>query len=780
MTSPQLGNYSNLSVVGEDALGVLYQGRDTTSGQTVTILVFEGMQPGGSAVAEQLKAAWAQLGALGHPGIALPLDHGEESGRLYLVEERVEGESLESLIARGAGLPVEQRVGIMIQAAEALGFAHARGIVHQSLAPSRIHLLPDGRVKTAGFLIGRLMLSSSNRPGIRWGGRIYLSPEQISGLQADSRSDVFALGLIFYELLTHTHPFHDANSAKVLDNILHRTTFPTIDQFADLPLGLWAIIERCLAKRPEERFAGGAELAAACRQLHKDIADDRQLMLVELHTMLPRLSEAARRPEAPEVLGRLQREVQQLLASERVAEYVPLNRMISALSAHYRTIHSIFEEPPTLAEGYGIEAPAMDDAADGAAQDSFDVAEAVLSSCIFDAAGAAAESAEPAHEPAGLAESAIPPLPGFGHEMDIPASGAPAADTGSPENYGLPAEPRGSAAPASADAGVFAGPQPAMSAAVPGPGEGSPDAFPPMHGLRDRLPEEPFPWSAPSYPLEAPDARGDQPPVPGWNAQETSAVRPADGEAELSPFLEAMRQDFPPPEAESPVETTGDPAASGFDWWSGTDEQPETTVPPLPAETASGRGWRQVRRMARRHGPKVVLAAAGLVVVAGAVALLASVRSQRGLFVILADARQFLTSRIFGEGEPRITKLLAGAPSSSFVLPVPGGEADGPALEVLVEQGRLLRELGRYEESGVFLQRAIEIDPDHEPAQAENQALQAAVAEQRGQFLDDEKLRRAVADVTALIAAGNLAQAKTALNRMERDWPGQSRIARLK
>ena len=343
MTMQKLGSCRIISRLGECETEPLYQALDETSGRTVAILILGDAVHWDAAHRERFTQECAHAAELNHPNILACYGHGWEGSVAYVVWEYVESTGLQTVILEKAPHPIERKISIISQAIEALAHAHARGVTHENFAPARVRLLPDGAVKVSGFGPGRLACGRAGASAPASDARCYWSPEQVEGKNVDARSDVFSLGIVFYELMTYTHPFEDADRQKALEKIVRQATFPTIERFIDLPLGLWPIIERCLAKNPDDRYASAAELLEACAQLQRDIADDRQLMLVELHTVLPRLAEAAQRPGAPPSLGDLRKQIERLLASEQVTEYLPLNRMISALVDHYRAIHSAFE-----------------------------------------------------------------------------------------------------------------------------------------------------------------------------------------------------------------------------------------------------------------------------------------------------------------------------------------------------------------------------------------------------------------------------------------------------
>jgi hypothetical protein len=195
--------------------------------------------------------------------------------------ELVEGQPLRALIAPG-GLPLDQFVEIADSLADALGAAHARSVLHRDLKPENIMITPSGRVKMLDFGLAKFYQGpaaapiSDTRPNLTaagaWIGTApYMSPEQASSEAVDHRSDIFSLGIVFHELLTGLQPFRGRTVTHVLSAILRDDPPPIRDVRGDLPDALLEIIARCLAKRPEERFASASELRQRLLQLRRQI-----------------------------------------------------------------------------------------------------------------------------------------------------------------------------------------------------------------------------------------------------------------------------------------------------------------------------------------------------------------------------------------------------------------------------------------------------------------------------------------------------------------------------
>src|SRR5262249_37698189 len=144
---------------------------------------------------------------LDHPGITRVLDFGQEGEQLYMAMELLDGKDLKSLIEGGALWSLGYKLRVMAQCSEGMAFVHRRGFVHRDLKPANIHITVDGLVKIMDFGLVRPSDSDMTRTGMVMGSPSYMSPEQIKGEKADPRSDVFALGAVFYELLSGRRAF---------------------------------------------------------------------------------------------------------------------------------------------------------------------------------------------------------------------------------------------------------------------------------------------------------------------------------------------------------------------------------------------------------------------------------------------------------------------------------------------------------------------------------------------------------------------------------------------
>ena len=333
-----LGKYSLIEKLGEGSLGPVYRGFDPELGRAVAVrILWDGIK--WDAKTEELFFRECRsVAGLQHPNIAAIYEIGKEEKSPYIVTESLGTNSLESLIARKPEMTVESKLSIIVRIAEGLSYAHKNGILHRNLDPSKIHLTPDGSLKIRDFAIAHSLLKHLPRPGVRFGAALYLSPEQIQRKSGDARSDVFSAGMIFYELLTYFHPLHGQRGSKAVDNILPEAELPTFERFPDEPPGIWPILRTCLARDPKDRFQTIEEVLTAFKDLLKDLAEDTQFMLAELHASLAPLRAAAGRANASEETVRLLEDAQKILGGDGRADYVSLDRLMTGLIEQYPAI----------------------------------------------------------------------------------------------------------------------------------------------------------------------------------------------------------------------------------------------------------------------------------------------------------------------------------------------------------------------------------------------------------------------------------------------------------
>ncbi|HEX7122101.1 MAG TPA: protein kinase, partial [Gemmatimonadaceae bacterium] len=205
--------------------------------------------------------------ALDHPSIATIYEIGEtDDGRLFIALAYYGDETLRARIA-GGPLPISDAVRIATQVAEGLRVAHARGIVHRDIKPANLLLTPDGGVRIIDFGIAKLAGGATTRPTLRLGTAAYMSPEQSLGDPVDARTDLWALGVVLYEMLTGVRPFRQERPDALIFGIRLDAPAPPTVVRPDTPDALSALVMRCLEKDPEQRFQSAEALLEALRAL---------------------------------------------------------------------------------------------------------------------------------------------------------------------------------------------------------------------------------------------------------------------------------------------------------------------------------------------------------------------------------------------------------------------------------------------------------------------------------------------------------------------------------
>lgn len=271
MIGRSISHYNIIDEIGAGGMGVVYRAEDTKLGRTVAL---KFISPRGLEDAEErarfLREAQAAA-SLSHPNICVVHEIDEADGRLFMAMELVEGESLKSRIERGP-LPIEEAIGIALQAARGLDAAHRKGIVHRDVKPANLMVQPDGLVKIMDFglakLSGRTVLT---KEGTTLGTVAYMSPEQARGREADRRSDLWSLGVILYEMAAGRLPFRADYEQAVLFAIMNEAPEPLTSLRAGVPMELERIVAKALAKNPDERYQHADELIADLRSLEKSL-----------------------------------------------------------------------------------------------------------------------------------------------------------------------------------------------------------------------------------------------------------------------------------------------------------------------------------------------------------------------------------------------------------------------------------------------------------------------------------------------------------------------------
>jgi TolB-like protein len=271
MIGRTLSHYEITAKLGAGGMGQVYRATDTKLGRDVALKVLPAEMASSAERLERFRREAKALAALDHPGIVTVFSVEEADDVHYLTMQLVEGQSLDGLISEG-GLPAEQILEIGARIAGALAAAHDKGIVHRDLKPANVMVTAEGRVKVLDFGLARMGETEEGpsgshlptelltREGVVMGTVPYMSPEQVSGLPVDHRSDIFSLGVILYEMAIGRRPFEGPSSAELASAILRDTPPPLGELRAGLPDRLVQVIGRCLEKNAADRWSSTLEV----------------------------------------------------------------------------------------------------------------------------------------------------------------------------------------------------------------------------------------------------------------------------------------------------------------------------------------------------------------------------------------------------------------------------------------------------------------------------------------------------------------------------------------
>jgi Tol biopolymer transport system component/predicted Ser/Thr protein kinase len=281
----KLGPYEILAPLGAGGMGEVYRARDTKLGREAAIKVLPSETASDAGRRQRFEQEARSASALNHPNILTIYDIGSTDGTLYIAMELVEGKTLRELIA-AEPLSTKKLLEVAVQAADGLAKAHAAGLVHRDLKPENLMVSRDGYVKILDFGLAKLIepvsqelsvmptaIGSPTEPGTVMGTAGYMSPEQASGQTVDFRSDQFTLGAILYEMATGKRAFQRKTGAETLVAIIREEPEPMAQLAPQAPAPVRWIVERCLAKDPEERYASTKDLARDLRSVRDHLSE---------------------------------------------------------------------------------------------------------------------------------------------------------------------------------------------------------------------------------------------------------------------------------------------------------------------------------------------------------------------------------------------------------------------------------------------------------------------------------------------------------------------------
>jgi serine/threonine protein kinase len=292
----KLGRYEVVSELGKGAMGIVYLARDPVIGRMVAIKTIRVNAGGDEEDTQEFRERFVReaqtAGILSHPNIVTIHDIGEdpETQVSFIAMEYIEGKNLKMLLGERKKFPYDQVSEIVAEVAEALDYAHRKGIIHRDVKPANIIITTDGKVKITDFGIAKIASSNLTTTGQFLGTPNYMSPEQVSGSPVDGRSDLFSLGVVLYELLTSRKPFQGDNLTAISYKIVHEDHTPPADLLPDIPHEFNDVVARAMAKDPWNRYQRGKDLALALYQLKAQL--DERKSQEDLGTMISEAAES--------------------------------------------------------------------------------------------------------------------------------------------------------------------------------------------------------------------------------------------------------------------------------------------------------------------------------------------------------------------------------------------------------------------------------------------------------------------------------------------------------
>jgi serine/threonine protein kinase len=258
----KLDQFTIVKAIGHGAYSDVYLAEDANGRQVVLKCPHESIM-GDVATFDRFRRELEISRHLHHPGIQRSIDFTEDRSRPYMVMEYVDGETLRSMLSREKHLSVDKAIDLGSQLAAAMSYAHSQGVVHRDLKPENVLVTPDGRLVVTDF--GVALMAGARRLTWRWvstalGTPDYMSPEQIQGKRGDARTDVYAIGVMLYEMLAGRVPWDGDNALSVMSQAVNSPVPPIHQLNPEVPPPIEGIVRKCLRKSPDERYEDAASL----------------------------------------------------------------------------------------------------------------------------------------------------------------------------------------------------------------------------------------------------------------------------------------------------------------------------------------------------------------------------------------------------------------------------------------------------------------------------------------------------------------------------------------
>jgi hypothetical protein len=257
-----IGRYEILELVGRGGMGVLYRARDAVLERDVALKMMLLDFTTDQTARDRFQREARAVARLQHRNVVTIHELGEVDGAPYIVMEFLSGRDLDAMLKGDMKLTLAQKLDVVIQLCDGLGYAHEQGIVHRDVKPGNVRVLEDSTVKILDFGIAKFAQSSITQSGTIMGTPSYMAPEQIMGKPVDGRADLFSVGVLLYELLSGQKPFSGESPTTVVYQIMHVEPPPVNAAVPELPDSLHEIVSRALQKNPDDRYSRASELAA--------------------------------------------------------------------------------------------------------------------------------------------------------------------------------------------------------------------------------------------------------------------------------------------------------------------------------------------------------------------------------------------------------------------------------------------------------------------------------------------------------------------------------------
>ncbi len=254
--------YLILEQLGKGGMAIVYRARDTMLERSVAVKVLRENYSRDPAFLERFRQEAKAAANLSHPNIVTVHDFGLDNEQLFIVMEYVPGTDLKTLIKQRGRFTPEEAVPLLIQACAGIGYAHRAGLVHCDVKPQNMLVTPDMRLKVTDFGIARALstIHPQEQSDVIWGSPQYFSPEQASGAAPSPASDVYSLGVIMYEMLTGSLPFHADTAAELAHLHIEAEPVPIAEMLPNISPVLEQILNKVLSKQPSQRYRTADQL----------------------------------------------------------------------------------------------------------------------------------------------------------------------------------------------------------------------------------------------------------------------------------------------------------------------------------------------------------------------------------------------------------------------------------------------------------------------------------------------------------------------------------------